>query len=149
MVVFLLIRSVQSSTIFICFPKICLNLFSIFVICSVLIYHYFLFLLIAVAQLIIFCLVTSRLHLVILSEVFHSFCVLITYIISPAKMSWWPCYGRKCKLGWGWNESLHQLIPAKGRSLDITSETLNTCEYRVYNLSSDHLVCWASFLFIN
>ena len=64
-------------------------------------------------------------------------------------MSWWPCDGRECKLGWGWNQSLFQLIPVQGEPLNVTSEAVNQWGYCVWDFASDDLLCWASFLFIH
>ena len=64
-------------------------------------------------------------------------------------MSWWPCDGRECKLGWGWNESSFRLIPVEGEPRNATSEAVNQCEYYVFPLSSTILPCWVSFLFIH
>ena len=64
-------------------------------------------------------------------------------------MSWWPCDGRECKLGWGYNESLAQLILVKGEPRSTTSEAVNQWEYFVYPLSSTILPCWVSLSFIH
>ena len=61
-------------------------------------------------------------------------------------MSWWGCYGRECKLGWGWNESLNRLISVEREPRNITSGALNKWEYFFYNYSSTVLVHWVSFL---
>ena len=63
-------------------------------------------------------------------------------------MNWCPCYGRECKLGWGWNQSLDLLIPVQGQPLNVTSEAADLQVYCAFNLSSDILLYWASFLFI-
>ena len=62
-------------------------------------------------------------------------------------MSWY-CYGRECKLGWGYNDPLDLLIPVQGEPLNVTSEAVNRWGYWVYPLLSNILFCWASFLFI-
>ena len=64
-------------------------------------------------------------------------------------MSWGACYGRECKLGWGYNDPLDLLIPVQGESLNVASEPVNQWWYWVYPLSSDRLVHWVGFLFIH
>ena len=64
-------------------------------------------------------------------------------------MDWNPCYGRECKLGWGWNESLDILIPVEENPRNVTSEVVNQRQYSVDYFLSNHLVCWASFSFIS
>ena len=58
-------------------------------------------------------------------------------------------WGRDCKLGWGWNESLGLLIPIEGESCNVKSETQNRWGYNVSSLSSTDFPDWVRFLFLN
>ena len=60
-------------------------------------------------------------------------------------MGWWLCNGRECKLGWGYNNSLDQLIPIEEEPLNVTSHTVNQWEYWVFSFSSNIVVYWVSF----
>ena len=57
------------------------------------------------------------------------------------------CWGRECKLGWGWNRDLNLLIPVQGEPPNVTSEIKNEWGYWPYNLSSNNLQHWVSFSF--
>ena len=59
-------------------------------------------------------------------------------------MSWTTSDGRECKLGWGYNKSLDQLIPVERDTINVKSEAVNQWNYWVYNLTSDRPICWAS-----
>ena len=63
-------------------------------------------------------------------------------------MSWRSCFGRKCKLGWGYNESYFRLIPVEGTPCNITSEVANQLGYYVFALSSKDPIYLVSFLVI-
>ena len=45
------------------------------------------------------------------------------------------CYGRECKLGWGYNQVFDQLIPVKGEP-NVTLNIANKPWCNVYNLTS-------------
>ena len=62
-------------------------------------------------------------------------------------MGWKHCLGRKCKSGWGYNESINQLISIKQKSPNIISETRNEWEYFVYDLSPNNIPYIVSFFF--
>ena len=40
-------------------------------------------------------------------------------------------WGRECKLGWGWNESLEVFVPVQGGFPNVTSETKNEWVYYI------------------
>ena len=46
------------------------------------------------------------------------------------------CFGRQCKLGWGYNAFFDHLIPIEGEPLNITSETKYYWNYPVIDLLS-------------
>ena len=64
-------------------------------------------------------------------------------------MDWKYCFGRECKLGWGYNASLHLFIPAEERP-GVTSEVENywTCSFPSSSSLSD-ISTLVSFLFID
>ena len=54
-----------------------------------------------------------------------------------------PCtWGRECKLGWGYNESLERLIPVEVEASDIKSETCNLWKCSVRSSSSTNIRYW-------
>jgi len=52
------------------------------------------------------------------------------------------CFGRKCKLGWGYNKPFSQLIPIERDSHIVTLKVQNPWEYSVYDLSSNKILYW-------
>ena len=56
--------------------------------------------------------------------------------ISLAEENGASCWGRECKLGWGYNQSLDLLIPVEEEAPLIISESVNQWGYEVCNLSS-------------
>ena len=57
-------------------------------------------------------------------------------------------FGRECKLGWGYNESLDRLVPVEGKPNNIALNIDSEWRYYVYNLSSTNIVFSVSFLLI-
>ena len=39
------------------------------------------------------------------------------------------CYGRECKLGWGYNEPMNRLVPVDEEPLNVTSEINNVFKH--------------------
>ena len=62
----------------------------------------------------------------------------------------WPIasWGRKCKLGWGYNRSLNQLIPVKGNPINVKTELMNSWGYFPFNSSSNTIVDWVCCAFV-
>jgi len=56
------------------------------------------------------------------------------------------CYGRECKVGWGYNKGLNKLIPAEDEYSGITSEVKKE-EYYVYDFSLEDIYYPVIFLF--
>ena len=60
----------------------------------------------------------------------------------------WDCWGRECKLGWGWNEHLDLLIPVLGQPPNVTSGDWNFWGYSAPStVSSTDIERWVSFSF--
>ena len=61
-----------------------------------------------------------------------------------------PCtWGRECKLGWGYNESLERLIPVDVEVSDSKPETWSSWECSVRSASSTYVRYWVSFWFLD
>ena len=63
-------------------------------------------------------------------------------------MNWEWCWGRECKLGWGYDESLGLLIPIEEDNPNVTSEVENKWHYDVSRSSSNDIPYWVSLSFV-
>ena len=57
------------------------------------------------------------------------------------------CWGRECKLGWGYNENFKILIPIQENPPNVTSGVRNIWGYDPKNLSSIDISYEVSLLF--
>ena len=57
--------------------------------------------------------------------------------------------GRRCQLGWGYNESLGRFIPINGQPPSFTSEVMGDWEYHASDLSSTGIIHDVSFLLVS
>ena len=54
------------------------------------------------------------------------------------------CFGRECKVGWGYNESADQLTSFDSNLPITTSKADNCWWYYVFETMSDNVLCWVS-----
>ena len=52
------------------------------------------------------------------------------------------CYGRECKLGWGYNKSLNHLIPVQEKPPTVTTRAWDLKGYNVSNVMSTEIENW-------
>ena len=60
-------------------------------------------------------------------------------------MSLW---GRECKPGWGYNDSLDLLVPVEGEPSNVTAKDWNEWIYGAQSLSTNNIYYSVSFLTI-
>lgn len=63
-------------------------------------------------------------------------------------MTYQLALGRKCELGYGYNESLNRLVPITEKPKKISKKNKKNWEYFVYPFSANNIPHWVSFLAI-